>query len=309
MNADTLIIEEIRALSRALARDWGFMGGAFAGTDLSPSAVHALIEIEAGDLTARDLGTLLRLEKSSVSRMLRKLVAAGDVTETADEADGRVKRLSLTAEGRTRVAAIHAFARRQVGGALALLRAGEVRTVLDGLRLYSRALEGRSGEGPDAVEIVAGYGPGLIARIIEMHARYYAREHGLGRRFECLVAGGLADFCDRLDNPRNGIWTAQRGGEIVGSLAIDGEDMGEGIAHLRWFIVGDEVRGSGAGKRLLDTALAFVDAHGFAETHLSTFAGLHAARHLYESRGFKLAEEHAGTQWGKELMEQRFVRK
>ncbi|PKR89233.1 MarR family transcriptional regulator [Pleomorphomonas diazotrophica] len=285
------------------------MGGAFAGTDLSPSAVHALIEIEKGGLTARDLGTVLRLEKSSVSRMLRKLVAAGDVTETADEADGRVKRLSLTAEGRTRVAGIHAFARRQVGGALALLRAGEARTVLDGLRLYSRALEGRSGEGPDAVEIVAGYRPGLIARITEMHARYYAREHGLGRRFECLVAGGLADFCDRLDNPRNGIWTAQRGGEIVGSLAIDGEDMGEGVAHLRWFIVGDDLRGSGAGRRLLDRALAFVDAHGFAETHLSTFAGLHAARHLYESRGFELAEELAGTQWGKALLEQRFVRK
>lgn len=308
MSADIHVIEDIRALSRALVRDWGFMGGAFAGTELSPSAVHALIEIEKGRLTARDLGAILRLEKSSVSRMLRKLVSLGDVAETADEADGRAKLLSLTAAGRARVAAIHAFARRQVGGALDRLGVGEERVVLDGLRLYSRALEGQSGEGPATVEIVAGYHPGVIARITEMHARYYAREHGLGRRFECLVAGGLADFCGRLDNPLNGIWTAQKGGEIVGSLAIDGEDMGPGIAHLRWFIVGDEARGSGAGKRLLNTALAFVDAHGFRETHLSTFAGLDAARHLYESRGFVLAEEHVGRHWGKELVEQSFAR-
>ena len=309
MNTDSVVIEEIRALSRQLVRAWGFMGGEFAGTDLSPSAVHALIEIERGGVTARDLGGLLRLEKSSVSRMLRKLVASGDVAETAGEADGRLKILSLTAEGRARVGAIHAFARRQVAGAVACLGEGEDRAVLQGLRLYSMALGGRSEEGGPAPEIVAGYRPGLIARITEMHARYYAREHGLGRRFESLVAGGLAEFCGRLDNPCNAIWTAEKAGDIVGSLAIDGEDMGDDIAHLRWFIVGDDLRGSGAGKRLLDTALAFADAQGFAETQLSTFAGLDAARHLYESRGFVLAEEHAGSHWGKELVEQSFVRR
>ncbi|CAI9416448.1 hypothetical protein ANOBCDAF_03723 [Pleomorphomonas sp. T1.2MG-36] len=307
MSPDPAVVEDIRTLSRRMVRAWGFMGGTFAGTDLSPSSVHALIEIEVGGLTARELGMRLRLEKSSVSRLLRKLVALGAVKETPDEADGRVKLLSLTAEGRSRVAAIHAFARRQVAEALGRLGAGEERAVLDGLRLYSAALEG----GPDVqpVAIVPGYRPGLVARITDMHMRYYAREHGLGRRFETLVAGGLAEFCDRLDNPQNAIWTAQMGGEIVGSLAIDGEDMGAGIAHLRWFVVADGLRGSGAGKRLLDAAMAFADGHGFAETRLSTFAGLDAARHLYESRGFELAEEKIGAQWGRELVEQRFIRR
>ena len=307
MNPDPAVVEDIRTLSRRMVRAWGFMGGTFAGTDLSPSSVHALIEIETGGLTARELGLRLRLEKSSVSRLLGKLVALGAVKETPDEADGRAKLLSLTAEGQSRVAAIHTFARRQVVAALRRLGAGEERVVLDGLRLYGAALEG----GPDVqpVAIVPGYRPGLIARVTDMHARYYAREHGLGRRFETLVAGGLAEFCGRLDNPLNAVWTAQTGGEIVGSLAIDGEDMGAGIAHLRWFIVADGLRGGGAGKRLLDAALAFADGHGFSETHLSTFAGLDAARHLYETRGFELADERVGRQWGRELVEQRFVRR
>jgi hypothetical protein len=30
--------------------------------------------------------------------------------------------------------------------------------------------------------------------------------------------------------------------DIIGSVAIDGEDLGAGIAHLRWFIVGDTMR-------------------------------------------------------------------
>lgn len=311
MNVDSTVIEDIRALSRAMVRAWGFMGGDFAGTDLSPSAVHALIEIEKGGVTARELGIRLRLEKSSVSRMLRKLVGSGDVEAATTETDGRVKMLSLTAAGRARVAAIHAFARQQVADALTRLNAGEDRAVLEGLRLYTRALDGRvddDGVVP-VVEIAEGYRPGLIARVTELHALYYAREHGLGRRFEALVAADLADFCGRLDNRRNAIWTAVLKGRIVGSVAIDGEDLGADIAHLRWFIIADGVRGGGVGKSLLDAALAFADQRGFTETRLSTFSGLDAARHLYESRGFALAEEHAGAHWGKTLLEQSFVRR
>ena len=75
-------LHDIRVTSRRLVRELGFMGGDFAGMNLPPSAVHALIEIEAcPGITARDLGQLLRLEKSSVSRMLRKLLLSGDVLE------------------------------------------------------------------------------------------------------------------------------------------------------------------------------------------------------------------------------------
>ncbi|MGD9943969.1 MAG: GNAT family N-acetyltransferase [Burkholderiaceae bacterium] len=310
MEPDPSLVEEIRAVSRTMVRELGFMGGDFAGTDLSPSAVHALIEIDKGGATARDLGALLHLERSSVSRMLRKLVESGDVHEEAAESDGRIKMLSLTAAGGKRVAAIHAFARARVIAALGRLPAGQGRTVLRGMRLYAHALTAPADDRTPAVrlELVRGYKPGLIARITEMHALHYSREAGFGQRFESVVASGLADFCSRLENPRNAIWTARRHGEIVGSVAIDGEDMGADVAHLRWFIIDGGLRGDGAGKKLLDTALAFVDEQGFAETQLWTFSGLEAARHLYETRGFALAEERAGAQWGKEVLEQRFVR-
>ncbi|WPH96169.1 GNAT family N-acetyltransferase [Klebsiella pneumoniae] len=42
-----------------------------------------------------------------------------------------------------------------------------------------------------------------------------------------------------------------REGKIVGSLAIDGEDLGQQEAHLRWFILDDSCRGTGIGRRLL----------------------------------------------------------
>ena len=158
------------------------------------------------------------------------------------------------------------------------------------------------------IQIVSGYRPGLIARITEMHALYYARTSGFGQRFESVVAGGLASFSDRLASPKNAIWSAVLDDRIMGSIAIDGEDLGGNLAHLRWFILDDSARGTGIGRRLLSTALAFADAQGFAQTHLWTFSGLDAARHLYESQGFQCVETYSGDQWGKQVLEQKFVR-
>ncbi len=158
------------------------------------------------------------------------------------------------------------------------------------------------------MRILNGYQNGLIARVTEMHVLFYSRTAGFGQRFESVVAGGLAEFCDRLGHPGNGIWVAMRDERILGSIAIDGEDLGDSIAHLRWFITDNTVRGAGFGRQLLSTALAFVDQLGFMETHLWTFSGLHAARHLYETNNFLLVEERVGDQWGTNVLEQRFVR-
>ncbi len=71
----------------------------------------------------------------------------------------------------------------------------------------------------------------------------------------------------------------------------------------------EALRGEGYGRRLLEAALSFVDRRNHPETHLWTFAGLDAARRLYEANGFTLVEERPGAQWGQEVREQRFVRK
>jgi DNA-binding MarR family transcriptional regulator/N-acetylglutamate synthase-like GNAT family acetyltransferase len=303
-------IDLVRAASRQLVRELGFMNSSIAGTDLPPSAVHALIEIDARDgITASDLGELLRLEKSSVSRMLRKLVLGGEVVEVPDEHDRRTKILSLSPAGRQRVVGIHGFACAQVASALGQLGPEQRQTVLHGLQLYGAALATSRDERAPALppNIVAGYRPGLVARITEMHMLRYARL-GFGQKFESYIAGGLSEFCDRLEKPCNAIWLVLQDERIVGSVAIDGEDLGAGVAHLRWYIVDDDVRASGAGRGLLDEAMAFLDEKHFTETHLWIFADLSAAQYSFESYGFEWVEQGRGSQWGKEVVAQRFVR-
>ncbi|MDR3427337.1 helix-turn-helix domain-containing GNAT family N-acetyltransferase [Silvimonas sp.] len=313
MSVDSSLVEEIRSASRTMVRELGFMKSTLAGTRYSPSAVHALLEIEnQGAMPAAQLVQALGLEKSSVSRMVGKLIEAGEIEEAASSEDGRSKNLFLTELGKRTVADIHVHGQQQVITAMNLLDPTQQRVVAQGLGAYASALQLRH-ERPQEVaaspvEIITGYQPGLIGRIAEMHADFYSRHWHFGQFFESKVAAGAAEFTGRLDHPANQIWAAVQNGRIVGSVAIDGQDLGNNEAHLRWFILDDTCRGTGVGRQLLAQAMAFCDEAGFSATQLWTFKGLDAARRLYESFGFVLALEEQGTQWGSSVTEQQFTR-
>ena len=156
------------------------------------------------------------------------------------------------------------------------------------------------------LEIVKGYTPGAIGRVAELHGTYYAEHWNFGRFFEAKVATELSGFLERYDEQRDGFWSVSLDGRLEGSISIDGMHATEEGAHLRWFIMSDALRGKGIGGRLMETAVDYCRDHNYEKVYLWTFAGLHAARHLYEKLGFSLAEEFTGTQWGTEVTEQRF---
>lgn len=139
---DLALVDDVRAAARLMVRELGFMEQTIAATDYPPSAVHTILEIGIrGPMTAMQLSEVLHLEKSSISRLVRKLIESGELKETVDPDDARVKPLSLTQKGRRTLAALHEFGRHQVTGALASLSKAEQRTVREGLMLYARALK------------------------------------------------------------------------------------------------------------------------------------------------------------------------
>lgn len=70
------------------------------GHALSVSEAHTLMELEKrGTLTQFELGETLRLEKSSVSRLVQQLEKKGWIARNENERDQRVKMLRLTDKG------------------------------------------------------------------------------------------------------------------------------------------------------------------------------------------------------------------
>lgn len=312
-------VAEIRASSRLLVRELGVLDKAAAGTELSLSAVHAILEIgNREQFNARDLGECLRLEKSTISRLVQSLLKQGLLQRQASTQDARERILSLTSAGQQLFNKINDHADSRVCAALQTLSSTDSSAVACGLSLYSEALQNSRlradaatpprNLSPISPQIKSGYQPGIAGQITDLHARFYHRHSGFDQQFEATVGAGLSDFLPRLGHPANQIWHIEHNGRILGSIALDGEDLGDNIGHLRWFIMDDALRGTGLGKKLFQAALAFADERQFDALHLWTFQGLDAARHLYESHGFELNEEYLGDQWGKSVMEQRFVR-
>ncbi len=155
-------------------------------------------------------------------------------------------------------------------------------------------------------ETARGYQPGIVGRVTELHAHYYSEHWNFDQFFETKIAIELAGFITDYDATQDCIWSTSVKGKIEGSITIDGSSEHNHIAHLRWFILSEQLRGTGAGNYLLRQAIEFCDTAKFGSIYLWTFKGLESARHLYEKYGFQLTEEQSGSQWGANVIEQRF---
>ncbi len=154
-----------------------------------------------------------------------------------------------------------------------------------------------------------GYRPGALAQTVRLHVDYYAKHWNFGLAFETKVAAEMAEFLARHNAEKDLYLSAFNDrGDLLGTVTIDAEDVDSAGAHLRWFITSDEARGTGLGRELIARAVDFCDRQGYRRIYLTTFAGLDAARHLYESFGFQLVSESDVDQWQGGVREQRFER-
>jgi DNA-binding MarR family transcriptional regulator/N-acetylglutamate synthase-like GNAT family acetyltransferase len=306
------LVNDIRAASRQLVREFGFLDKTIAGTDLSGSGVHAMMEIGLNPgITAKEISARLKLEKSTISRLLKSLEARGDITQTRSDSDGRSFGLTLTEAGKATFSKIDSYGEALARRALDKVNGEKAQEICDAMAAYAEALAAPQEAAADyqpQFTIAEGYQTGMIGDIASMHARTHGHIIGMGPTFESVVSKAMAEFMPRVGNPMNNSWSVLENGAVIGSITIDGEDLGNNIAHLRWFILSERLRGKGVGRALLQKALDHSDNLGFDEIHLWTLKGLDAARALYEKNGFTLVEEYDGDQWGKSVTEQKFIR-
>lgn len=295
--------EALRAFNRLYTSRIGVLGRSLGDTGFSLTEARVLFEIGAAPgVTATALGAALGLDAGYLSRLLAGFAGKGLVARARAATDGRQQLLELTADGAAELDRLQAAARGQARSMLGgLPPAGRAR-LLAALRAAGEVLENRL----PAIEIRDSLPPGGFGRIAALHGAYYAAEWGLNTVFEAEVATELAAFATALPQADSGIWVAMQGAELLGSIAVDGHSDRADSPRLRWVILAVEARGQRLGARLLDAALAFCRTRGFSAVHLWTFAGLAAARALYESRGFRLTAEEADASWGRAVTAQRF---
>ena len=140
LDATTALQEQMIALVRAFGLHQGDRTPC--GKPVSVAEAHTLLELSRhGPLSQRDLAAWLRLEKSTVSRLVAQLEQREWLVRERSEDDKRVLLLALTPEGR-RIAGELAEARRaRFARLLAALPEKEREPVLRALVVLVEAID------------------------------------------------------------------------------------------------------------------------------------------------------------------------
>jgi len=123
------------------------------GKPVSVAEAHALMELarEDGPLVQKELAARLRLEKSTVSRLVGMLEERGWVGRCRSPKDGRALEVSLTEAGRKAAAEIAGARRAKFARVLEAIPEGERASVLEAMKTLEEAMNGSHGkDGGDA---------------------------------------------------------------------------------------------------------------------------------------------------------------
>jgi DNA-binding MarR family transcriptional regulator len=128
-----------------LFRDFGALAADATpcGKPLPMAHAHALMTLLArGELSHRELGADLRIDKSNVARLCAKMTEAGHVEQRPSEQDGRSRIVSLTARGKRLAREVDAASRARFEALLAALPAPRRAPLIGALEQLVSAIEG-----------------------------------------------------------------------------------------------------------------------------------------------------------------------
>jgi ribosomal protein S18 acetylase RimI-like enzyme len=162
----------------------------------------------------------------------------------------------------------------------------------------SRSRNERRGDRGDADEVVIRreLRPGDTERIVELHDELYRREYDRNDAFVDAVRTKLQAAVEAGWPRGGGVWLAERGGQVLGSVALTDEGGGEG--RIRWVLLHPSLRGRGLGRRMVGEAVARARELGMRKLTLDTFSDLRAAARIYRSLGFRVVSERERDDWG-----------
>lgn len=295
-------VSKIRSFNRFYTELLGLLGRGFLNSSYSLTEARVLLEISRMDrCTANALGARLSVDRSYLSRILKRFEHEGLIRRERSDRDNRVFYIDLTEEGTRAMEGFHRASNGQIAGMIRSLDGKELGELLGAMATIRGFLSGavRSAE-------IREFRQEDLDYVLSRHKTLYAEEYGLSPVFWGYVERIIPAFFKDCNHERECLWIAEADGKPAGSIAI--ADAGNGTAQLRYFLLEPAARGMGLGGRLIDRALDFCREKGYRHVFLETFSALKTARGVYRSRGFSITATHANPEWGKDVLEERWDR-
>jgi N-acetylglutamate synthase-like GNAT family acetyltransferase len=150
------------------------------------------------------------------------------------------------------------------------------------------------------VQIRPGDSAGDVNELVRVNGEVFEPEYALSPAFAGDMAVQLAELRrSGWPGEREGLWIAEADGTVVGGVTL--RDLGGGLARLGHLALQPEARGSGAGRRLVESVLDAARAAGYERVELMTFSELTEARELYRRTGFEMTSSEHTVRWEREM--------
>jgi DNA-binding MarR family transcriptional regulator/ribosomal protein S18 acetylase RimI-like enzyme len=295
-------IAAVRRFNRYYTRQIGVLRKTFLDSPYSLAEARVLYEIASRPApTASDIARSLDLDAGYLSRVLRNFERRGLIRKRASAKDGRQSHLTLTPRGKTSFMPLDARSQRDTAAMLGKLAPADQASLIAAMTTIEALLEGQIRElAPQRSYRLREPRPGDFGWIVKRNAELYAQDYGWVAPFEGVCAQIVADFVNKYDASRERGWIAEVEGENVGAVMLAND--GDGVARFRLLFVEPKARGLGIGARLVDEAIRFARGAGYRKITLWTHSVLTAARHIYQSAGFKLMRSEEHQSWDRPVV-------
>ena len=139
-----------------------------------------------------------------------------------------------------------------------------------------------------------------VNELVRVNGEVFEPEYALSPAFAGDMAVQLAELRrSGWPGEREGLWIAEAEGQVVGGVTL--RDLGHGLARLGHLALQPEARGTGTGRRLVESVLEAARAAGYERVELMTFGALTDARELYRRTGFETTGSEHTVRWGREM--------
>jgi DNA-binding MarR family transcriptional regulator/GNAT superfamily N-acetyltransferase len=302
-------VETVREFNRFYTRRIGVLQESLLHSDFTLTESRLLWELaHCESTTATGLARSLELDPGYLSRLLRSFKERGLIKSTRSKDDARNMNLSLTAAGKRAFAPLDIRSQQQVSELLERLAEPQQQQLLQAFGQIGRLLDNSPARAAKAPYLLRPHRPGDMGWVVSRHGALYAQEYRWDMHFEALVARIAADFVDHFEAQREACWIAERDGVNVGCVFLvqarddTSHEPLPGVAQLRMLLVEPSARGLGLGARLVAECTRFAQQAGYRSIRLWTNSLLTAARHIYETEGYRLIASEKHHSFGHDLV-------
>ncbi len=295
------VITEIRGFNRFYTNILGLLDQHIIDSGYSLTEARILFEISKTDsCTANQLCSVLDVDRSYMSKIINKFEKNELIRRSVCDTDNRNIEIHMTEKGMDVFHELNNRANKQIDDLISKLTSSECEKLIDSIRTVKKSFMKATKDMK-----IRPFQEQDIAYVIDRQLSLYESERQFTTEiWKKYLTQGVISLVERFDPEKDCMLILECDGNASGCIAITHTE--NNVAQLRYFFLEPELRGLGAGTKLLNSALDFCRQKKYSHVFLWTVSAQESARILYKNAGFVITETSENENWGIPVLEERW---